>query len=152
MHSHWILPMMRLLSVACSYPIYSVALERLQMCRLARVWTVCLCFSKYDGPAHFPLFLTHCIFVPAPLKRDSIARIRLKCSWNFTLLVKKRKQTNKNNNKVYHKELIEIHAEKDNSDHFQGLCSWKSHVMRLWHFSSSVNLFFERACAAIQWG
>ena len=27
-----------------------------------------------------------------------------------------------------------------------------SHVMRLWYFSSSVNLFFKRACAAIQWG
>ena len=27
-----------------------------------------------------------------------------------------------------------------------------SQVMRLWHFSSSVNSFFKRACAAIQWG
>ena len=27
-----------------------------------------------------------------------------------------------------------------------------SHVMRLWYFSSSVNSFFKRACAAIQWG
>ena len=27
-----------------------------------------------------------------------------------------------------------------------------SHVMRLCHFSSSVNSFFKRACAAIQWG
>ena len=27
-----------------------------------------------------------------------------------------------------------------------------SHLMRLWHFSSSVNSFFKRACAAIQWG
>ena len=27
-----------------------------------------------------------------------------------------------------------------------------SHVMRLWAFSSSVNSFFKRACAAIQWG
>ena len=26
-----------------------------------------------------------------------------------------------------------------------------SHVMRYWHFSSSVNLFFKCACAAIQW-
>ena len=26
-----------------------------------------------------------------------------------------------------------------------------SHVMRLWHFSSSVNLFLKCACAAIQW-
>ena len=26
-----------------------------------------------------------------------------------------------------------------------------SHVMRLWYFSSSVNSFFKRACAAIQW-
>ena len=26
-----------------------------------------------------------------------------------------------------------------------------SHLMRLWHFSSSVNSFFKRACAAIQW-
>ena len=25
-------------------------------------------------------------------------------------------------------------------------------LMRLWHFSSSVNSFFKRACAAIQWG
>ena len=24
-----------------------------------------------------------------------------------------------------------------------------SHVMRIWHFSSSVNSFFKRACAAI---
>ena len=27
-----------------------------------------------------------------------------------------------------------------------------SHLMRLWHFSSSLNSFFIRACAAIQWG
>ena len=27
-----------------------------------------------------------------------------------------------------------------------------SHVMRLWYFSSSVNSFFKRACAVIQWG
>ena len=27
-----------------------------------------------------------------------------------------------------------------------------SQLMRLWHFSSSVNSFFKRACAAIQWG
>ena len=27
-----------------------------------------------------------------------------------------------------------------------------SHLMRLWYFSSSVNSFFKRACAAIQWG
>ena len=27
-----------------------------------------------------------------------------------------------------------------------------SHVMRLWYFLSSVNAFFKRACAAIQWG
>ena len=27
-----------------------------------------------------------------------------------------------------------------------------SQLMRLWHFSSSVNSFFERARAAIQWG
>ena len=26
------------------------------------------------------------------------------------------------------------------------------HLMRLWYFSSSVNSFFKRACAAIQWG
>ena len=26
-----------------------------------------------------------------------------------------------------------------------------SHLTRLWHFSSSVNSFFKRACAAIQW-
>ena len=25
-------------------------------------------------------------------------------------------------------------------------------IMRLWYFSSSVNSFFKRACAAIQWG
>ena len=25
-------------------------------------------------------------------------------------------------------------------------------LMRLWHFSSSANSFFKRACAAIQWG
>ena len=27
-----------------------------------------------------------------------------------------------------------------------------SHVKRLWYFSSSVNSFFKRTCAAIQWG
>ena len=27
-----------------------------------------------------------------------------------------------------------------------------SQLMRLWHFSSSVNSLFKRACAAIQWG
>ena len=27
-----------------------------------------------------------------------------------------------------------------------------SQLMRLWHFSSSVNLYFKRAWAAIQWG
>ena len=27
-----------------------------------------------------------------------------------------------------------------------------SRLMRLWYFSSSVNSFFKRACAAIQWG
>ena len=27
-----------------------------------------------------------------------------------------------------------------------------SHLMRLWHFSSSVNSFFKHACASIQWG
>ena len=27
-----------------------------------------------------------------------------------------------------------------------------SQLMRLWHLSSSVNSFFKRACAAIQWG
>ena len=27
-----------------------------------------------------------------------------------------------------------------------------SHVMRLWYFSSSVNSFFKRVCASIQWG
>ena len=27
-----------------------------------------------------------------------------------------------------------------------------SQLMRLWHFSSSVNSFFKRTCAAIQWG
>ena len=27
-----------------------------------------------------------------------------------------------------------------------------SQLMRLWHFLSSVNSFFKRACAAIQWG
>ena len=27
-----------------------------------------------------------------------------------------------------------------------------SHLMRLWHFSSSVISFFKCACAAIQWG
>ena len=27
-----------------------------------------------------------------------------------------------------------------------------SHVMRLWHFSSSVNSFFRCTCTAIQWG
>ena len=27
-----------------------------------------------------------------------------------------------------------------------------SRLMRLWHFSSSVNAFFKRACASIQWG
>ena len=36
-----------------------------------------------------------------------------------------------------------------------GSLSWLrlylSHLMRLWHFSSSVNSFFKRACAAIQW-
>ena len=26
-----------------------------------------------------------------------------------------------------------------------------SHIMRLWHFSSSINSFFKRACTAIQW-
>ena len=33
------------------------------------------------------------------------------------------------------------------------LCFWKlSHLMRLWRFSSSINSFFKRACAAIHWG
>ena len=34
------------------------------------------------------------------------------------------------------------------------LSAWihRSHVMRLWHFPSSVNLFFKHACTAIQWG
>ena len=27
-----------------------------------------------------------------------------------------------------------------------------SHLMRVWYFSSSVNSFFKRVCAAIQWG
>ena len=27
-----------------------------------------------------------------------------------------------------------------------------THDIRLWYFSSSLNLFFKRACAAIQWG
>ena len=27
-----------------------------------------------------------------------------------------------------------------------------SHVMRLWHFPSSVNAFFKQACTSIQWG
>ena len=27
-----------------------------------------------------------------------------------------------------------------------------SHVVRLWYFSSCMNSFFKRACAAIQWG
>ena len=27
-----------------------------------------------------------------------------------------------------------------------------SHLMRLWHFSSSVNSVFKHTCAAIQWG
>ena len=27
-----------------------------------------------------------------------------------------------------------------------------SQLMRLWHFSSSINSFFKRACAAFQWG
>ena len=31
------------------------------------------------------------------------------------------------------------------------ILSHLSHLMRLWHFSSSVNSFFKRACAAIQW-
>ena len=30
--------------------------------------------------------------------------------------------------------------------------SQMSHLMRLWHCSSSVNSFFKHACAAIQWG
>ena len=44
---------------------------------------------------------------------------------------------------------------------FLSVCDWiqvsyrnknyLSHVMRLWYFSSSVNSFFKRACAAIQW-
>ena len=29
---------------------------------------------------------------------------------------------------------------------------WMSQLMRLWHFLSSVNSFFKRACAANQWG
>ena len=29
---------------------------------------------------------------------------------------------------------------------------YMSQLMRLWHFSSSVNSFFKHACAAIQWG
>ena len=29
---------------------------------------------------------------------------------------------------------------------------WISHLMRLWYFLFSVNSFFKRACAAIQWG
>ena len=29
---------------------------------------------------------------------------------------------------------------------------YRSHVMRFWHFYSSVNSFFKRACTAIQWG
>ena len=33
-----------------------------------------------------------------------------------------------------------------------GRCHELSHVMRLWYFSSSINTFFKRACAAIQWG
>ena len=35
---------------------------------------------------------------------------------------------------------------RDKSDHLVSV------VMRLWYFSSSVNSFFKRACAAIHWG
>ena len=37
-------------------------------------------------------------------------------------------------------------------DTFSHNVAQMSHLMRLWHFSSSVNSFFKQACAAIQWG
>ena len=36
--------------------------------------------------------------------------------------------------------------------HGRKLSPYMSRLTRLWHFSSSVNSFFKRACAAVQWG
>ena len=50
--------------------------------------------------------------------------------------------------------LVSVHTYCDDEIAWTSLGKKRkmSHVMRLWHFSSSVNSFFKRACAAIQWG
>ena len=47
---------------------------------------------------------------------------------------------------IYTKPMVEMASEFELDYTY---ISQMSHLMRLWHFSSSVNSFFKRACAAI---
>ena len=44
------------------------------------------------------------------------------------------------------------HHDQNSKNLLPVICLKLSQLMRFWHFLSSVNSFFNRACAAIQWG